>query len=90
MKDTFTDGKSEIFILQLIDTFPILLFHFILFFIQIIAMSLKDNLELIQKISESAGKEHQIEQALEKMEREWDNQLLVIIPYRETGTGTHT
>ena len=50
-------------------------------------MSLKDNLELIQKISESAGKEHQIEQALEKMEREWDNQLLVIIPYRETGTG---
>jgi dynein heavy chain len=54
---------------------------------QIIAMNLKDSLELIQKISESAAKEYQIEQALDKMEREWENMNLNIHNYRETGTG---
>ena len=54
---------------------------------QIIAMNLKDNLDIIQKISESAAKEYQIEQALDKMEKEWENMHLSIHPYRETGTG---
>jgi dynein heavy chain len=54
---------------------------------QIISMNLKDSLDLIQKIGESAAKEYQIEQALDKMEREWENMNLNIHNYRETGTG---
>jgi dynein heavy chain len=54
---------------------------------QIIALNLKDSLDLIQKIGESAAKEYQIENALDKMEREWENMILQIHPYRETGTG---
>lgn len=54
---------------------------------QIIEMNLKDSLELIQKIGESAAKEYQIEQALDKMEAEWSSMYLQIHPYRETGTG---
>ena len=53
----------------------------------IIGMNLKDSLDLIQKIGESAAKEYQIEQALDKMEREWAEMILQIHPYRETGTG---
>lgn len=53
----------------------------------IIAMNLKDSLDLIQKIGESAAKEYQIEGALDKMEREWEDMHLQIHPYRETGTG---
>jgi hypothetical protein len=41
--------------------------------------------QLIQKISESAGKEYQIEQALEKMEKEWEGTYYVnICVYRNT------
>jgi dynein heavy chain len=54
---------------------------------QIIALNLKDSLDLIQKIGESAAKEYQIEQALDKMEKEWENINLNIHSYRETGTG---
>ena len=54
---------------------------------QIISLNLKNSLELIQKISESAAKEYQIEQALDKMVREWEGMMLQISPYRETGTG---
>jgi dynein heavy chain len=54
---------------------------------QIIAMDLKGSLELIQKIGESAAKEYQIEQALDKMEKEWESINLNIVHYRETGTG---
>ena len=54
---------------------------------QIIEFNLKDSLDLIQKIGESAAKEYQIEQALDKMEREWEELNLQIHPYRETGTG---
>ncbi|CAM9108221.1 unnamed protein product, partial [Ectocarpus fasciculatus] len=53
----------------------------------ILAMNLKDSLETIQKIGESAAKEYQIEQALDKMEKEWAEMNLQIHPYRETGTG---
>jgi dynein heavy chain len=54
---------------------------------EIVSLNLKDNLELIQKIGESAAKEYQIEQALDKMEKEWENMMLSIHSYRETGTG---
>ena len=54
---------------------------------QIIALNLKESLDLIQKIGESAAKEYQIEQALDKMEKEWENINLNIHSYRETGTG---
>ena len=54
---------------------------------QILALNLKNSIELISKIGESAAKEYQIEQALDKMEREWENMFLQIHPYRETGTG---
>ena len=54
---------------------------------EVIKFNLKDSLELIQKISESAAKEYQIEVALDKMEKEWEGMMLSISPYRETGTG---
>jgi dynein heavy chain len=54
---------------------------------EVLALNLKDSLDIIQKIGESAAKEFQIEQALDKMEKEWDSKLLQIHPYRETGTG---
>ena len=54
---------------------------------QILAYNLKDSIDLIQKIGESAAKEYQIEQALDKMEKEWANIELQITPYKETGTG---
>jgi dynein heavy chain len=53
---------------------------------QIISLNLKDSLELIQKIGESAAKEYQIEKALDKMEKEWEEMNLQLHPYRETGT----
>lgn len=53
---------------------------------QIIALGLKDSLDLIQKIGESAAKEYQIEKALDKMESEWEEMNLILHAYRETGT----
>ena len=53
---------------------------------QIVALNLKDSLELIQKIGESAAKEYQIEKALDKMEKEWEDMNLQLHSYRETGT----
>jgi dynein heavy chain, axonemal len=53
---------------------------------QIIALNLKDSLDLIQKIGESAAKEYQIEKALDKMEKEWEDMNLQLHSYRETGT----
>jgi len=53
---------------------------------QIVALNLKDSLELIQKIGESAAKEYQIEKALDKMEKEWEDMNLLLHSYRETGT----
>ena len=57
---------------------------------QILDMDLKKNIELIQKIGESAAKEFQIETALNKMEGEWAEMILQVKPYRETGTGVLT
>lgn len=54
---------------------------------QILSLGLKDQLDFIQKVGESAAKEYQIEKALDKMENEWANMTLQIHPYKETGTG---
>ena len=40
--------------------------------------------QAISKVSEKAGKEYQIEQALEKMASEWENVNLFIDPYVHT------
>ena len=45
-----------------------------------------DQLEVINKIAETAAKENAIVQALDKMEEAWAAVDLVITPYRETGT----
>eukprot|EP00741_Cyanophora_paradoxa_P002452 tig00000076_g2377.t1 len=49
-------------------------------------MNLQDHLETIQRVGESAGKEYAIEQALDKMAKEWENIQLELVEYRETGT----
>ena len=54
---------------------------------EVLEMNLKEHLEVIQRIGESAAKEYQIENALDKMEQEWNDKHLQIHPYRETGTG---
>jgi dynein heavy chain len=50
-------------------------------------LKLEDNMELIQKQSEVAGKEYSIEASLEAMELGWEPVVLQIEPYKETGTG---
>ena len=54
---------------------------------EVLEMDLKSHLETIQRIGESAAKEYQIENALDKMELEWADKQLQIHAYRETGTG---
>jgi hypothetical protein len=46
----------------------------------------QSHIDIITKVSEKAGKEFQIEQALDKMAREWEGVALEVVPYRETGT----
>jgi dynein heavy chain len=53
---------------------------------QVLEMDLSDYEELFQKTSESAGKEYQIELALNNMVKEWEHINLDIFPYRDTGT----
>lgn len=42
--------------------------------------------EEVVKISESASKEYSIEQTLDRMEEDWDNNLLDLMVYKSTGT----
>jgi dynein heavy chain len=44
-----------------------------------------DQLEIIAKVSDVAGKEYSIEQALDKMEGEWKDIALEIIDYKCVG-----
>ncbi|XP_065895241.1 dynein axonemal heavy chain 1-like isoform X2 [Dysidea avara] len=55
-------------------------------FAKCLEMKLDEHIETIAKVSEIAGKEFSIEQALDKMEEEWEPILLEIIAYKETGT----
>lgn len=40
----------------------------------------------ISKVADVASKEYSIEQALDKMGRDWEAAELTVLPYRETGT----
>jgi dynein heavy chain, axonemal len=49
-------------------------------------MGLDDQIEIVTKICDIAGKEYAIEQAMDKMQGEWQGVQLDIQPYRESGT----
>ncbi|XP_016065513.1 PREDICTED: dynein heavy chain 1, axonemal [Miniopterus natalensis] len=55
-------------------------------FARCLEMNLQDHIESISKVAEVAGKEYAIEQALDKMEKEWSSILFNILPYKETET----
>ncbi|GCB74903.1 hypothetical protein scyTo_0019682 [Scyliorhinus torazame] len=55
-------------------------------FARCLDMNLQDHVETIAKVAEVAGKEYAIEQALDKMEGEWENINFDVMPYKETGT----
>ncbi|XP_026529026.1 dynein heavy chain 1, axonemal [Notechis scutatus] len=55
-------------------------------FARCLEMKLQDHIEIIAKIAEIAGKEYSIENALDKMEREWESILFNVAPYKETET----
>lgn len=46
----------------------------------------EDSLRAVMKVSDVAGKEHSIEQALDKMQNDLGDVELGVLPYRETGT----
>ena len=52
----------------------------------VLNLGFEKNLETISKIGATAGKEFQIEKALDQMETDWKSIDLQISPYRETGT----
>uniref|UniRef100_G3TQL9 Dynein axonemal heavy chain 1 n=1 Tax=Loxodonta africana TaxID=9785 RepID=G3TQL9_LOXAF len=55
-------------------------------FSRCLEMNLQDHIESISKVAEVAGKEYAIEQALDKMEKEWATILFNVLPYKETET----
>ena len=55
-------------------------------FAKCLEMGLQNHTETISKVAEVAGKEFSIEQALDKMESEWEPVILEISAYKETGT----
>ncbi|EQC40888.1 hypothetical protein SDRG_01953 [Saprolegnia diclina VS20] len=52
----------------------------------VLGLGLDKHIEAITKICETAGKEYQIEKALNAMEEQWKQVSLSIVDYRETGT----
>jgi len=48
--------------------------------------NLLDKLPEITKVCDNASKEYAIQEALEKMKSEWNDQILDILPYKDTGT----
>lgn len=55
-------------------------------FSKCLEMDLQNHTEAISKVAEVAGKEFSIEQALDKMENEWESVLLEISAYKDSGT----
>uniref|UniRef100_A0A8C9DGR4 Dynein axonemal heavy chain 1 n=1 Tax=Prolemur simus TaxID=1328070 RepID=A0A8C9DGR4_PROSS len=55
-------------------------------FARCLEMNLQDYIGSISKVAEVAGKEYAIEQALDKMEKEWSAILFNVLPYKETDT----
>jgi dynein heavy chain, axonemal len=53
---------------------------------QLVDLGLVKSMPEVEKIAEKAGKEYSIESALNKMAKAWENVMLIIEPYRETGT----
>lgn len=41
--------------------------------------------DVIKEVSESAAKEHAIEDALQKMMKEWESLIMEVTPYKDTG-----
>ncbi|MGH0183081.1 UNVERIFIED_CONTAM: hypothetical protein FKN15_013335 [Acipenser sinensis] len=55
-------------------------------FSRCLELKLQDHIEAIAKVAEVAGKEYAIEQALDKMLKEWSTAVFEVLPYKETGT----
>ncbi|ESO89348.1 hypothetical protein LOTGIDRAFT_210379 [Lottia gigantea] len=55
-------------------------------FSKCLEMKLQDHITVIAKVAEVAGKEYSIENALDKMEKEWEPVSFEIMPYKDTGT----
>ncbi|XP_040850525.1 dynein heavy chain 1, axonemal [Ochotona curzoniae] len=55
-------------------------------FARCLEMNLQDHIESISKVAEVAGKEYAIEQALDKMEKEWASIVFNVLPYKDTDT----
>lgn len=53
---------------------------------QLVSLDLVKHMADVDKVAEKAGKEFSIETALNKMATAWENVMLIIEPYRETGT----
>lgn len=49
-------------------------------------LGLQNYVDDIAQVAEVAGKEYSIEQALEKMEKEWSTVVIDVLPYKNTGT----
>ncbi|KAH9113497.1 hypothetical protein AeMF1_012304 [Aphanomyces euteiches] len=52
----------------------------------VLGLGLDAHIDTITKICETAGKEYQIEKALNAMEEQWKHISLTVVEYRETGT----
>ncbi|KAK2862487.1 hypothetical protein Q5P01_002020 [Channa striata] len=55
-------------------------------FSRCLELGLQEHVNIIAEVAEVAGKEYTIEQALEKMENEWQAIVFDVLPYKETGT----
>ncbi|XP_041081390.1 dynein heavy chain 1, axonemal [Polyodon spathula] len=55
-------------------------------FSRCLELKLQDHIEAIAKVAEVAGKEYAIEQALDKMLKDWSTVTFEVLPYKETGT----
>ncbi|CAH8652543.1 unnamed protein product [Schistosoma rodhaini] len=55
-------------------------------FSKCLEMHLQDNIDIISKIADIAGKEYSIESALNKMMNDWESVKFDVIPYKDTGT----
>ena len=53
---------------------------------RIIEMGIPSHEETVTRVCDVAAKEYSIEQALEKMQREWEKADFIVLDYRETGT----
>ncbi|XP_066555780.1 dynein axonemal heavy chain 1 [Amia ocellicauda] len=55
-------------------------------FTRCLELRLQDHVQEIAMVAEVAGKEYAIEQALDKMQLEWESVLFEVLPYKDTGT----